>query len=246
MFSEAWEDAQQLLREDEEVTGNPIIEDILGGFVNEGINVNANYPAEIRGKIMAKALAEEAMNTGETKETIRNQYALGVSVNEIGGRIADSLIRQTGASGEIAETIRDAAIEYADRIISEDTKGAEARAEKLVNSAVLSVGETMRSLAKQGKTSKAAIKRAVADVLAFEYAVDPKTAEGIAERVYSEYDAQLKKSMDAEVQRRYGDKKQGAKTALKDSISEAINIGAFESEYAEKAARPAFPFAAAF
>lgn len=236
MFTEAWEDAQQMLREDEEVTGNPIIEEILGGFVNEGINVNANYPAEIRGKIMAKALAEEAMNTGETKETIRNQYALGVSVNEIGGRIADSLIRQTGASGEIAETIRDAAIEYADRIISEDTKGAEARAEKLVNSAVLSVGETMRSLAKQGQTSKAAIKRAVADVLAFEYAVDPKTAEGIAERVYSEYDAQLKKSMDAEVQRRYGDKKQDAKTALKDSIAEAINIGAFESEYAEKAA----------
>lgn len=236
MFTEAWEDAQQMLREDEEVKGNPIIEEILNGFVNEGINVNANYPAEIRGKIMAKALAEEAINTGETKETIRNQYALGVSVNEIGGRIADSLIRQTGASGEIAETIRDAAIEYADRIISEDTKGVEARAEKLVNSAVLSVGETMRSLAKQGKTSKAAIKRAVADVLAFEYAVDPKTAEGIAERVYSEYDAQLKKSMDAEVQRRYGDKKPGAKTALKDSIAEAINIGAFESEYAEKAA----------
>lgn len=236
MFTEAWEDAQQMLREDEEVTGNPIIEEILGGFVNEGINVNANYPAEIRGRIMAKALAEEAMNTGETKETIRNQYALGVSVNEIGGRIADSLIRQTGASGEIAETIRDAAIEYADRIISEDTKGAEARAEKLVNSAVVSVGETMRSLAKQGKTSKAAIKRAVADVLAFEYAVDPKTAEGIAERVYSEYDAQLKKSMDAEVQRRFGDKKHGAQTAFKDRIAEAINIGAFESEYAEKAA----------
>ena len=230
MFTEAWEDAQQMLREDEQVKWNPVIKEILGGFLN------TNYPENIRGKIMTKALAEEAMNTGETKETIRNQYALGVSVEEIGGRIADSLIRQTGASGEIAETIRDAAIEYADRIISEDTKGAEARAEKLVNSAVVSVGETMRSLAKQGKTSKSAIKRAVADVLAFEYAVDPKTAEGIAERVYSEYDAQLKKSMDAEVQRRYGDKKQGAQTALKDSIAEAINIGAFESEYAEKAA----------
>lgn len=236
MFTEAWEDAQQMLREDEEVKGNPVIEEILGGFVNEGINVNANYPAEIRGRIMAKALAEEAMNTGETKETIRNQYALGVSVEEIGGRIADSLIRQTGASGEIAETIRDAAAAYADRIISEDTKGAGARAEKLINSAVVSVGETMRSLAKQGKTSKAEIKRAVADVLAFEYAVDQKTAEGIAERVYSEYDAQLKKSMDAEVQRRYGDKKQGEQTFLKNSIIEATNIGAFESEYAEKAA----------
>lgn len=236
MFTQAWEDAQQMLREDEEVKGNPVIEEILGGFVNEGINVNANYPAEIRGRIMAKALAEEAMNTGETKETIRNQYALGVSVEEIGGRIADSLIRQTGASGEIAETIRDAAAAYADRIISEDTKGAGARAEKLVNSAVVSVGETMRSLAKQGKTSKAEMKRAVADVLAFEYAVDQKTAEGIAERVYSEYDAQLKKSMDAEVQRRYGDKKQGGQTFLKNSIIEATNIGAFESEYAEKAA----------
>ena len=230
MFTEAWEDAQQLLRKDKEVKGNTVIEEILSGFLN------TNYPKNIRGRIMAKALAEEALNTGETKETIRNQYALGVSVKEIGGRISDSLIRQTGASGEIAETIRDAATEYADRIISDDTKGAEARAEKLVNSAVLSVGETMRSLAKQGQTSKAAIKRAVADVLAFEYAVDPKTAEGIAERVYSEYDAQLKKSMDAEVQRRYGDKKQGTQTALKDSIAEAINIGAFESEYAEKAA----------
>lgn len=236
MFTEAWEDAQQMLREDEQVKWNPVIEEILGGFVNEGINVNANYPAEIRGKIMTKALTEEAMNTGETKETIRNQYALGVSVEEIGGRIADSLIRQTGASGEIAETIRDAAAAYADRIISEDTKGAGARAEKLVNSAVVSVGETMRSLAKQGKTSKAEMKRAVADVLAFEYAVDQKTAEGIAERVYSEYDAQLKKSMDAEVQRRYGDKKQGEQTFLKNSIIEATNIGAFESEYAEKAA----------
>lgn len=33
-----------------------------------------------------------------------------------------------------------------------------------------------------------------------------------------------------------GGEKQGAQTALKDSIAEAINIGAFESEYAEKAA----------
>lgn len=236
MFTEAWEDAQQMLREDAEVTGNPIIEEILGGFVNEGINVNANYPAEIRARIMAKALTEEALNTGETKQTIRNQYALGVSVKEIGGRIADSLIRQTGASGEVAETIRDAATEYADRIISEDTKDAEARANSIVNSAVLSVGETMRSLAKQGQTSKAAIKRAIADVLAFEYAVDPKTAERISETVYELYDAQLKKSMDAEVQRRYGEKEPGRKKPLNESIFEAINIGAFESEYAEKAA----------
>ena len=236
MFTEAWEDAQQMLREDAEVTGNPIIEEILGGFVNEGINVNANYPAEIRARIMAKALTEEALNTGETKQTIRNQYALGVSVKEIGGRIADSLIRQTGASGEIAETIRDAATEYADRIISEDTKDAEARANSIVNSAVLSVGETMRSLAKQGQTSKAAIKRAVADVLAFEYAVDPKTAERISETVYELYDAQLKENMDAEVQRRYGEKEPGRKKPLNESISETINIGAFESEYAEKAA----------
>ena len=236
MFTEAWEDAQQMLRKDKEVKGNPIIEEILGGFVNEGINVNANYPAEIRGRIMAKALTEEALNTGETKQTIRNQYALGVSVKEIGGRISDSLIRQTGASGEIAETIRDAATEYADRIISEDTKDAEARANSIVNSAVLSVGETMRSLAKQGQTSKAAIKRAVADVLAFEYAVDPKTAERISETVYELYDAQLKESMDAEVQRRYGEKEPGRKKPLNESISEAINIGAFESEYAEKAA----------
>lgn len=236
MFTEAWEDAQKMLREDKEVKGNPIIEEILGGFVNEGINVNANYPAEIRGRIMAKALTEEALNTGETKETIRNQYALGVSVKEIGGRIADSLIQQTGASGEIAETIRDAATAYTEKVISEDTKDAEARANSIVNSAVLSVGETMRSLAKQGQTSKAAIKRAVADVLAFEYAVDPKTAERISETVYELYDAQLKKSMDAEVQRRYGEKEPGRKKPLNESISETINIGAFESEYAEKAA----------
>ena len=236
LFAEAWEKAQSLLRDDTDFAEQTGAMREADNFINEGIEVNAKLRAEGTQSIFRRAIVEEAIKSGESKETIRGQYALGLSVEEISKRISDRLIKRTSADGEIAETIRSAAYDYAEEIINGDKLSTEQRNEALVKRTVRDIGESFRSMAIKGNTEKTSVMEAVGDIVAYDMALDPSTAEHIAVTVYEEYSRLLQESMNREIERRFGDKNPAKAKALKEQIREAINIGAFDSLYAEKAA----------
>ena len=213
-------------------------------FVQDYLNTPIGLDSsDSRNKIFTRAIAESAMATEENNARfVREQEALGVPRSEIADRIANDLIGKTGAEGAIADSIREAANNYVEGIIQSGDATSEVQVERVVNNVMRTIGERFRDLAVQGDATKASLREAIAGEIASTYALSSESAERIADTVANQYDSLLTEAIQEELEKRFAPKERQAIQVKEfaQQMTEAINLGAFNSEYAENAIKKLF------
>lgn len=204
-------------------------------FSNEAMNLADS-------RIVQRALAEAALDTNENNETIRNQAALGMPNEQIAQYLADYLIEAVDASESMSNAIHDAALNYVNNVLNNDTKTEEARVNSLVNQIMNQIGEQFYNLAKSDSYTRDTARQAIIDTLTERYGIDGSSANAIADAIAADFDAKLQNAIQDQLQKRFGDKVKNdtaaAQTANK--LTEAVNLGAFDSEYASRAINKLF------
>ena len=209
-------------------------------YLNTPMGLDTTDP---RNKIFARAIAESALATGENNARyIREQEALGVPRSEIADRIANDLIQKTGASGAIADSIREAASNYVTQTVQGGEATSEAQVERLVSNVMRDLGEKFRDLAVQDNVTRDSLSDAIAGEIASVYALSPESAEQIASTIANQYSKMLTEAIQAELQRRFAPKEKQSRQVKEfaQQLTEAINLGAFDSEYAQNAIQKLF------
>ena len=192
------------------------------------------------GIILRRAMAESAVAMGENASFIRKQAAAGVAPENIANAIANDLISKSGATGAIAEAVRQQAADYVDNVLS----NGQADSSKIVLSAMRDIGETLSNLALSTERQRQTAKEAITYLLAEKYAFSPTDAESIGALVQEQLNAAVKAQAEKMLAARYGANTPQAKKTkpIVDKVIEAVNLGAFNSEYATAAANKIFGF----
>lgn len=229
-FAEAWEAAQLKLRE--QYGNHPALE----GFLNSGIGVDGN--TNPRNAIFARALANAAMESGETAAVLRKQDALGFT--NMAQTIADELISKTGATGEIAETIRDAARLYVQEKLNDpNVKPPKTdQVEASVRSALQDIQTSMDQVARSNSKSKTAARDAVIQTLINKYGFGRADASRVADVVGGKFDTMAQERATAILEQKFGEREKAKAQSAGEKAAELSNLGAFneDSAYTEKAA----------
>ena len=223
---EAYEMAQQYARE----SGNEAVSE----FVDSGLDLSDS-------NFVKRAVAETALATNENRETIRKQSALGISDAQIAEYITNTLANKVNASPDIKSAIREAALDYVGEILSTDEKTNTERVSTLVKQVMSRYGERFNNLAKSNEFSRDAMRKEIVDALTLEYGVDGRSAGNIADAISDEFETRLQEAINEELENRFGDRtKEEVQRAVADKLAEAVNLGAFNSQYAEEAVRQLF------
>ena len=233
-YTRAWEEAQQTIRDGGK------IDSALEEFVNSGIGVDANNSA--KNKIFTKALAAAALESGETAQMLKRQEALGFS--NMSETIANRLIAQTGATGEMADTIRDAAKSYVNDQLSvenqkagKQTKASEKIVQSSIRSAMQDIKETLSKVAISDADAKKTVKERITDVLVKKYGFGKADAGGVADVVGQQYEAMVKAQAEKLLEQKFAKRGEKAPKSTEQVLRELANLGAFsaDSEYNRQA-----------
>lgn len=242
-YSEAWSNAQDYLRAKYAEDPQKLKE--LDAFVSSTIGVNGN--PQDGSKIMLRALAESAAETGETPSQLRTQETLGIS--NMAQRVADRLVKETGATGEDAEIIRSAASQYVNSKLADHSGDLNANkliADRLINAKVKSamhdIGKTVSQTTKQSGAQKQRISEAVQNMIIQKYGFEGADVSNVGDVVGKHFDAILKAQADKQLEQMFGNKISSAqKKDIVTKFSELANMGAFDSsEYAKAATEKVF------
>lgn len=226
-YSEAWEAAQIELRQ--KYANDPIFEE----FINSGIGVDAN--SNPQNALFMRALVSAAAETGETKAVLRRQDALGFT--GMADAIADNLIEQTGAEGEMADTIRDASHAYVMDVV------AETDSDKLVDGAIRSamedIGLKLSEIVLEGKGESA--QHAITDLLVRKYGFSNTEATHTAEVVAERFGQMTRKFAENRLKSMFKERNVSQKT-IQEKLTQLGRLGAFDigSEYNQRAAERIF------
>ncbi|MBO5970787.1 MAG: hypothetical protein J6S14_20120, partial [Clostridia bacterium] len=228
-YAEAWQAAQIELRE------KYADDEFFSEFINSGIGMDANINPQ--NAIFMRALVKAAADSGEGKSVLRRQSALGFT--GMADTIATNLIRQTGASGEIADTIRDAAHAYVYEAISESTGDDIKLIDGAIRSAMKDIGIKIGDVVMSG-TKESAQQQIVTKLVGkygFGLAEATHTAEVVAERfgqMSKQYAENRLKSM-------FKERNKTQKT-VEEKLEALARLGAFDvgSEYNHLAAERIF------
>ena len=221
----AWENAQQNLRD----SGNK--NQKLDEFMNTGIGVDANNSA--KNKIFAKALTEAAIASGETKRMIETQKALGF--RNMADPVAEKLISQTGATGDMAETIRAAARDYISQVeagIEQDPKSRSESSivEGKIRAALQDVEKTLDKLARSDGKTKVDTGKQVVELLTKKYGFDQADASHVADVVKAEYQRMVREKSQKILAQSFKERKPREQKTSDQIFDELANLGAFDAD----------------
>ena len=220
-YSKAWESAQNELRD--KYADDPM----LSEFINSGIGMDANINP--KNAIFMRALVQSATESRETKANIIRQSALGVT--KISENIASKLIAETGAEGEMAQTIQDAAASYVYNVLVEAETDAKKPldAEKIVTNAIKGamkdIGITLSDVVASGDGTNA--KNAIINKLVTKYAFGIAEATKTAEIVAQQFDAMSKGYANRKLEAMFKTRNNKRKT-VSEQMRLLGNLGAFD------------------
>ena len=233
-YAEAWQEAQAQLREKYGDT----LPAALSDFVNTGIGVVSNISPQ--NKIFLAALTDAAMQSGETRTVIATQEALGFT--NMAQNIANYLIRETGATGEMEVTIADAAQTYVNNILSQDrdTTSAEIVNSK-IKSALRDIGTTISKLVKQTSQQKSSVQEAVTQLLVDKYGIGSVEATNVADTVNQYFNSLVEQQTEKTLSKMFSERPASQKTTFYQKLQDMLNMGAFDrASYAQAAAEAMF------
>ena len=233
-YAEAWQEAQAQLREKYGDT----LPAALSDFVNTGIGVDSNISPQ--NKIFLAALTDAAMQSGETRTVIATQEALGFT--NMAQNIANYLIRETGATGEMEVTIADAAQTYVNNILSQDrdTTSSEIVNSK-IKSALRDIGTTISKLVKQTSQQKSSVQEAVTQLLIDKYGIGSVEATNVADTVNQYFNSLVEQQTEKTLSKMFSERPESQKTTFYQKLQDMLNMGAFDrASYAQAAAEAMF------
>ena len=228
-YAEAWQAAQIELRE--KFADDPVFNE----FINSGIGVDAN--SNPQNAIFMRALVKSAADSNEGKAILRKQNALGFT--GMANTIAEKLIEQTGATGEMADTIRDAAASYVYDKLAESTEVKDSTIESWINSAMRDIGLKLSDVVMNGTGESA--KQAIVDKLVSKYGFGYAEATYTADVVAEHFDRMSRKFAENRLKAMFSDRQNVRKT-IPEQIERLARLGAFDvgSAYNQKAAERIF------
>lgn len=226
-YTEAWEAAQIELRD--KYADNPIFNE----FINSGIGVDAN--ANPQNAIFMRALVSAAAEIGEGKSVLQRQSALGFT--GMADTIADKLIEQTGASGEMADTIRDASYAYVMDAVAETD--SDKLVEGAIRSAMKDIGIKLSDVVLEGKGESA--QQAIIDTLVGKYGFGRADATATAEVVSERFSDMSKKFAEKRLASMFKERSVVRKT-FTERFEQLARLGAFDigSAYNQRATERLF------
>ena len=229
-YNQAWETAQYELQQKHR--DDPRLQEFLGS----GIGVDAN--ANPRNKIFSRSLASAAMESGETVAILRKQQALGIT--NMSENIAQKLIDETGATGEIAQTIRDAAKEYVNSVTrAEDSKNNAKTytSGQFVDEAMRDIRKSMSDVAKMNKGGRDAVKQEVVRTLVDKYGFGQADASHVADVVSNTFNVKAQDQTRKILEQKFGEREKAKPKSAGQLAEEYANLGAFgqESQYSDQA-----------
>lgn len=233
-YAEAWQEAQAQLRE----KYGDVLPAALSDFVNTGIGVDSNISPQ--NKIFLAALTDAAMQSGETRTVIATQEALGFT--NMAQNIANYLIRETGATGEMEVTIADAAQTYVNNILSQDrdTTSSEIVNSK-IKSALRDIGTTISKLVKQTSQQKSSVQEAVTQLLIDKYGIGSVEATNVADTVNQYFNSLVEQQTEKTLSKMFSERPESQKTTFYQKLQDMLNMGAFDrASYAQAAAEAMF------
>ena len=233
-YAEAWQEAQAQLREKYGDT----LPAALSDFVNTGIGVDSNISPQ--NKIFLAALTDAAMQSGEARTVIATQEALGFT--NMAQNIANYLIRETGATGEMEVTIADAAQTYVNNILSQDrdTTSSEIVNSK-IKSALRDIGTTISKLVKQTSQQKSSVQEAVTQLLVDKYGIGSVEATNVADTVNQYFNSLVEQQTEKTLSKMFSERPELQKTTFYQKLQDMLNMGAFDrASYAQAAAEAMF------
>lgn len=235
-YSNAWSLAQDELRR--RYANNPDMLAELEDFTNSTIGFRGN-PSD-RNSIMIRSLVNSAIESGETKQVLRLQEALGFT--KTADNIANDLIKRTGATGEDAEIIRSAASQYVNDVLAtselDATKTVNAKVKSAMHDIGLTISETVTKSAKQ----KASVSEAVTKLLVNKYGIGSSDATNVAKVVTEHFNTMVNEATQKKLESIFNKTKTTPNIKpYMQKLTEMMNMGVFDnSKYSEAAAEKLF------
>lgn len=228
-YADAWAYAQEELRE--KYAGDPVFDE----FINTGIGVDSNVNPN--NAIFMRALVKAAADSGEGRAVLRKQEALGFT--GMADTIANNLIEQTGAEGEMAETIRDAAHAYVYSELQADGKDNGKIVDASIRSAMTDIGLKVSEVVNSGTGETA--KQAIVDKLVAKYGIGYAEATHTADIVSDRFEQMCRDYSQRRLESMFKERKVSQKT-IPEKIEALARLGAFDigSAYNQKAAERIF------
>lgn len=218
-YAQAWEAAQLELRQ---THGNdPALEE----FINSGIGVDSSMNP--RNAIFMRALVKAAAESQENRGMLAKQSALGFT--GMAETIADKLIRDVGAEGSVADTIRDAAAAYVNDVLRESDADQSKLIESAIRSAMKDIGTSFHDIVSAGATAKATAREAVIGKLIGKYGFGKADATYVADIVGEAFDKMSRERAEKTLESRFKDRPDRKRKSMADLLQEYGNLGAFDA-----------------
>ena len=219
-YQQAWEAAQWAIRDGKGISPE------LENFVNSNINFDAKSP-EGNGVFM-QALVSAAAQSEETRTQIAVQAALGFQ--NMDGLIADTLIRETGATGEMADTIRTAASYYVRNVLNASKKTSAEIVNAKIKAAMHDIGSTISKTASMSDTAKQDMENELIALLTQKYGFANADARYVADTVREAFNALVKESADSQIKQMLKKAKTPEAKSFLEKLEKATNLGALDSD----------------
>lgn len=219
-YLEAWDAARKAYREANKWDGD-------ADFANATITYNGVGT----DPVMMQAIVDEAVSQELTKKGVNIKSKLG-DRGVLERQIADSLIKQTDASGADAAMIRDAVVRYFNENYRYDQSKAEADIQADISKVVKEMGQTAAEIIRSSKQSKTRTAKAIADALVAQYGISKKNAKTAADMIVDQFNQYVAEKSENTLRnmfmQREGKKKE--KRTFEDRFDELVNLGAFTNE----------------
>ena len=235
-YSNAWSLAQDELRR--RYAGDSDMLTALEDFTNSAIGFRGK-PSD-RNSIMIRSLVNSAIESGETKQVLRLQEALGFT--KTADNIANDLIKKTGATGTDAEIIRAAASQYVNDILATSELDGAKTVNAKVKSAMHDIGLTISETVTKSSKEKANISKAVVNLLVNKYGLGVSEATNVAKVVNEHFNAMVNDATQKKLESIFNKTKTTPNVKpFMQKLTEMMNMGVFDnSQYSEAAAEKLF------
>ena len=226
-YTEAWNRAREVLRE--RYKDNQDALDALEAFTQGTIDYSGDPLHE--QKVIVSALLSDIRAQDGGMNTLLGRSALGAGEQDAAA-IADRLVQATGVTGADETILRGAVKRNLNDILS-DRKSPSV--ERMVRTALSEMQTSLTDIAKMNSEGRNQVGRELSTYLQNKFGVDAAFAESAGQIITDVYHTEVQNRARNILENRFAERGQQATRDFWKVFEEYANLGAFDSEYAQKA-----------
>lgn len=226
-YTEAWNRAREVLRE--RYKDNQDALDALEAFTQGTIDYNGDPLHE--QKVIVSALLSDIRAQDGGMNALLGRSALGAGEQDAAA-IADRLVQATGVTGADETILRGAVKRNLNDILSDRKTPS---VERMVRTALSEMQTSLTDIAKMNNTGRNQVGRELSAYLQNKFGVDAAFAESAGRIITDAYHTEVQNRARKILENRFAERGQRATRDFWKVFEEYANLGAFDSEYAQKA-----------